>query len=102
MNVLGIVKSWIKENGRDGLVNGDAECGCLLDDLEPCTEMSSYHCEPAYRRGATKDDDSDSEYVMQVEKPKDRKCQKCGGTGYFAGIELSCPLCNFGGEFRGI
>ena len=55
----------------DGLVNGDVECGCQLDDLEPCIEMSS-KCEPAYKRDATEDDDPAwGGWVMDTEKPKD-------------------------------
>lgn len=29
-------------------------------------------------------------------------CKHCRGTGFITGIELACPYCNFGGEFRGI
>lgn len=46
--VIEIVKAHLVANGFDGLVQVDAECGCLCDDLVPCCgDFSS--CEPAYR-----------------------------------------------------
>lgn len=46
--VIEIVKEHLMANGFDGLVNVDAECGCLCDALVPCCgDFSS--CEPAYR-----------------------------------------------------
>ena len=51
--VIEIVKSYLVANGFDGLVQVDAECGCLCDDLAPC--QSDYgQCEPGYR-GAHED-----------------------------------------------
>ncbi len=80
MTVLEIVRKWIEDNGRDGLVNGDAECGCRLDDLEPCSEMSS-RCEPAYKRDARPGDDPDwGDWVMDTEKPCEL-CTECCGVG---------------------
>lgn len=37
--VIEIVAEYLKSGGFDGLANGDAECGCFLDDLAPCGEM---------------------------------------------------------------
>lgn len=53
--VIEIVKAHLVENGFDGLVQTDSECGCLLEDLQPCGEDFS-GCEPAYR-GAHEDGD---------------------------------------------
>ena len=36
MRVIGIVKAHFVAGGFDGLVQTDAECGCLCDDLAPC------------------------------------------------------------------
>ncbi len=47
MNVEDIVKAWLKENGYDGLVNLHGECGCDIDDLNPCCELC-HECEAAY------------------------------------------------------
>lgn len=48
MKVIEIVKAHLLTNGFDGLVQTDAECGCLCDDLAPCGGDFST-CEPAYR-----------------------------------------------------
>ena len=46
--VIEIVRAHLVSGGFDGLVQTDAQCGCLCDDLAPCCgEISS--CEPAYR-----------------------------------------------------
>ncbi|MFA5217099.1 hypothetical protein [Sulfuricurvum sp.] len=47
MNCLEIVKKYLKDNGYDGLVNHD--CGCGLDDFEPCDGLDSKECLPAYK-----------------------------------------------------
>ena len=46
-----IVSDWLKANGYDGLVNGDGECGCPIDDLMPCENSIAGlgDCEPAYQ-----------------------------------------------------
>lgn len=46
--VIEIVKAHLETNGFDGLVQTDAECGCLCDDLAPCGGEFG-QCEPAYR-----------------------------------------------------
>lgn len=46
--VIEIVKAHLEANGFDGLVQTDAECGCLCDDLAPCGGEFG-QCEPAYR-----------------------------------------------------
>lgn len=46
--VIEIVAASLRASGHDGLVNVDAECGCLHDDLAPCCgDFGS--CEPGYR-----------------------------------------------------
>ena len=46
--VIQIVRQHLISGGFDGLVAVDAECGCLCDDLVPCSgDFSGY--EPAYR-----------------------------------------------------
>jgi hypothetical protein len=48
MNCKEIVKKYLKDNGYDGLyVPG--ECGCEIDDLQPCSEDMS-ECKPGYKK----------------------------------------------------
>lgn len=54
--VIEIVKAHLVANGFDGLVQTDAECGCLCDDLAPCNSDYS-QCEPGYR-GAHEEGDA--------------------------------------------
>jgi len=54
MKVIEIVAAHLAAQGFDGLVQTDAECGCLADDLVPCCGDFSA-CEPGYR-GAHADD----------------------------------------------
>lgn len=53
MNIIKIVTAHLKDNGFDGLVNTDGQCGCLLGDLVPC-DGNFGSCEPGYR-GASED-----------------------------------------------
>jgi hypothetical protein len=48
MRVIEIVSEHLKANGFDGLVNGDAPCGCDLERLQPCG-MDFSSCEPGYK-----------------------------------------------------
>jgi hypothetical protein len=45
MDVKEIVKTWLEQNGYDGLC--DTDCGCWLKDLFPCE--SGHGCIPAYQ-----------------------------------------------------
>lgn len=48
MTIIEIVKQYLEANGFDGLVQPDAECGCDLSDLQPCSENFA-ECRPAYK-----------------------------------------------------
>jgi len=50
MNCLDIICKYLSKNGFDGLCNHDAECGCGLKDIAPCSSDVSF-CEPAYDHG---------------------------------------------------
>jgi hypothetical protein len=47
MNAKSLLIKALTEMGADGLVNTDMECGCGLDDFEPCDECVLRECEPA-------------------------------------------------------
>ena len=48
MDVIAIVKDYLEENGFDGLVLPDEECGCVIDDLAPCLNDIS-QCRAGYK-----------------------------------------------------
>ena len=43
-----IVKLWLEANGYDGLFNENGECGCTLDDLAPCGQITG-DCRAGYK-----------------------------------------------------
>lgn len=74
MTVREIVRKHLQENGYDGLVNGEVECGCGLDDLEPCGQVSG-ECKAAYRALCTDECEHDrigakDDYHFQTKKPE--------------------------------
>jgi len=48
MDVIEIVKVWLKENSFDGLCNDN--CGCGLTDFAPCDGGPYWTCEAAIAR----------------------------------------------------
>ena len=52
MTVTEIVKKYLIENGYDGLVDEESECGCLVSDLAPCEEIQGI-CKAAYNHSFT-------------------------------------------------
>lgn len=50
--VIDIIKQHLIDSGFDGLCNPDIECGCDLDDFQPCGEDFS-QCRPAYKDRVT-------------------------------------------------
>ena len=49
VSVKDIVEAFLANEGYDGLCNPDVSCGCGLEDLVPCGEISM-DCRAAYRR----------------------------------------------------
>lgn len=64
MTIEEIIKTWLKANGYDGLVND--ECGCSLDEFCPCGERL-LACKPAYLH------DDELMYVTPEEKMTNKK-----------------------------
>ncbi len=42
------IKTWLEDNGYDGLYNSEGECGCDLKDLMPCGGVCD-DCEAGYK-----------------------------------------------------
>lgn len=65
--VIEILKQHLVDNGFDGLVNGDLECGCELSDLQPCGERFD-DCKPAYKY---RDPLNEGEFLFCEEKQEE-------------------------------
>jgi len=78
VTVKSIMREWLLRNGYDGLVNGDAECGCrVIDGLDPSPRFmecimlgDTGQCEPAYQREPTEVECADGYmWIMTTTKP---------------------------------
>lgn len=89
-----ILVSWLKEHEYDGLANTFGDCGCSVDDLEPCSCINIDECLPAYRKSCEQchnpscygNADGDECYVIAEDRakanaslPPDDPCQACVG-----------------------
>ena len=62
MNIKEIVSDYLKKNGYDGLYSTIERCGCLLDDLMPCSGLhlppiNGFECKPGYRHDIAADEE---------------------------------------------
>ena len=57
-SVYEIVKTYLQENGFDGLYNSELECGCPISNLNPCGDMKN-DCTAGYEVKAPPGDDCD-------------------------------------------
>ncbi len=48
MTVIEIVKKHLVDNGYDGLVEDDANCGCDIESLAPCDQIGE-NCVAGYK-----------------------------------------------------
>ncbi len=69
-----ILTEWLRAHGYDGLCNPDIECGCALDDLQPC-DSYMLSCKPAYKGPCTCG--WGCEFDMYVEKPEHLEQEVC-------------------------
>lgn len=62
MNCKEIIEKHLKDNGFDGLVHLDTECGCHMGDagLFLCDAYANKDCEPAYKH------EDESGWVMKT------------------------------------
>ena len=51
MEIHDIVKTWLQENGYNGLCDPEIECGCAIDDFMPCGEPG-HRCEAGHTEEA--------------------------------------------------
>lgn len=65
MNIIGILRDWLKAHGYDGLCDAETECGCNLDDFAPC-ECPKRCCEPGYKIPA---EHEEFDFFIVREKP---------------------------------
>jgi hypothetical protein len=76
----GILESYLRENGFDGLAYDD--CGCGIDDLFPC-EQPTRDCQAAYRRSVMDDsvcrDCGDRDYCLDRADGGEIFCTKSPG-----------------------
>lgn len=63
--VITIVADHLRANGFGGLVQPDEECGCELDDLQPCGE-SFASCLPGYKHLTPDNDEHD--WIISTDK----------------------------------
>lgn len=72
MDVLEAIAAMIREKGYDGLCNyGNDHCGCLLEDLAPCLNMS-INCSLGYR-GLTRDEEGNVTWAIFETKDEAEK-----------------------------
>jgi hypothetical protein len=68
MKVKEIILKYLKDNGYEGLVNEDAECGCELEDLM-CCDNSCENCEPGYKHKCPEGHEFDWIIAASKDKP---------------------------------
>lgn len=54
--VIEIIKQHLIDNGFDGLYNDELDCGCEINDLEPCDVLQS-NCTAGYKQPGDKEYD---------------------------------------------
>jgi hypothetical protein len=91
MNVQEIVKAYLVANGYEGLYNDDAGCGCALDGLAPCDEMSGA-CRAGYKVPCQCGEGCD--FDIAETKPVPPPCEKCGGSGLLSGEGKCRVVCD--------
>jgi len=68
-NISEIVIGWLRENGYDGLTDGE-ECGCTTEEFNLCCGPID-NCYPAYNHGPGADSEGDNiGFLMFTEKKR--------------------------------
>lgn len=81
MNVIEMAKHYLQTRGYEGLCYPDFDCGCDIDDLAPCCEMTE-RCQAAWRTESGYIPVKNGEYVCPVcgqkSYPNYGTCAFCG------------------------
>ena len=96
MDCFGIIETYLKLNGFDGLFNRESECACGTDDLAPCGELCVDDCFSGYTQVEQRDgEDTIGEYHPKL-------CPDCKTKRDFGptGFKLSCPKCGHENEIN--
>lgn len=71
MTLREIIEKYLKDNSYDGLLHGEYECGCGLDDLFPCIGGDEIlGCQPAFKR--VSDDPEDGGWAFFLTKKEEK------------------------------
>lgn len=68
------IEQTLRENGYDGLVNVEMECGCVIGDIMPCGEIDNVinelvGCQCGYSN-PIRAAENGCDYWMQLNKPE--------------------------------
>jgi hypothetical protein len=90
-----VVRSFLEDNGYDGLFNSEFDCGCDLEELMPCEDYFS-DCECGYKHPNPEITESDF-LIMRNKREwrgrtmkKLRMCPFCGGEATSLKIVSPC------------
>lgn len=48
-SIQDIIEKYLKNNNYDGLCNVEFECGCIVGDLMPCSQLDINRCCPGHQ-----------------------------------------------------
>ena len=68
INALEIVRQYLIANGYDGLVDKEAECSCMLDDLMPCFGDAFTTCEAGHKLDCPEEYADEYEFCIKAGK----------------------------------
>lgn len=90
MKCIDIIKDHLEENNYAGLFNREGECGCAVDDLQPCSDgLCAELCEPGYLQV----EERDCGFLIGEYHPK--LCPNCKTKRDFGprGFRFPCQNC---------
>jgi hypothetical protein len=71
-----LLRETLRLRGYDGLSNPEYECGCLLNDLQPCDSIHLLFCHPGYKQPCAGGCGS---FIVSIKRdPGPLYCSECG------------------------